>query len=216
MIESTSHNTTISHSEIADLAIQGYTHQTGVYRDLEYSYSVHKYFNLLTVRGSETSLIRDEGWRDWLRNLAIFPWWHSATGWCHGGVLLGAIGIFKQMKDRVPLNKPLLLAGHSLGGGVSLLLATIFSYYGWKVQEWVGFGSLKVFIGRRDLSFPAFGYRIEGDMVPDLPPNILLQFRHPEPLVELKSRNKGLRKHSILIYDAALHNFYANYEEWTS
>jgi hypothetical protein len=200
----------MNHKEICDLVAEGYDNKTGEYLELEYHFSSHEEFDFITVRGTEVSkMISGGGWRDTFRDLLIVPWHSHATGWAHMGFLKGAQGIFNRLKFKV--KKPLILSGHSLGGGVSLLLAQIFSYHGFEVLEWVGFGTPKAFIGERDLNFPTYSYRHGDDPVTQSPPGIIIKYKHPEPLIQLEDLSDGGgipiindEDHTIEIYQKAL------------
>lgn len=179
------------HSELCKLCDKGYMEATGCINEVEYLVVEDEYIDIV-FRGTEASgLISKGGWMDVVRDLRAYPWYDKRVGWAHCGFLKGARNIVEEkLRRRLNLRnhkKPVRLAGHSLGAGMSLIAALMLYREGYNVVEWVGFGTPKTFIGYRNLPFKATSYRNGNDLVYLMPPGIIFKYKHSPELTQLES-----------------------------
>ncbi|MGI0119079.1 lipase family protein [Zooshikella sp. RANM57] len=64
-------------------------------------------------------------------------------------------------------SKPVVLAGHSTGASISLMLAEVLIKHNFIIQEWVGFGCPRMYKGQQYWQgFPLTSYQYGNDIVP--------------------------------------------------
>jgi hypothetical protein len=198
-----------NHLDIAKKVKEGYIHHTGRVLEVEFSiFELSPDEVLLTFRGTESSdLIETNGWRDWLRDALICKKLDKTTGTKgHYGFLSGARRVVKKIiQDKlIDRKKKLYVAGHSLGGGMSLPAAHMLKHLGWNVVEWVGFGTPKIYT--RDpgsFDFLTTSYRHKNDRVPNLPYSFLGYKKHWVPLTQLGESDGSMgtwKDHSMDLY----------------
>ena len=109
---------------------------------------------------------------DWVRDLSAWPdtsRTHPNLGECHDGCLTGAEMVVQAAAAAVA-DRPFAVVGHSLGGGIAVLLAAMMPR---PPVRLVTFGAMRAAIGYqvREILAPVPGahYRNGGDPVPDLP-----------------------------------------------
>lgn len=66
-------------------------------------------YDALVFRGTKQPM-------DWIINAMAIPVYYGGS-WCHAGFALSHKSIWGKIKMRLDLDKPLLVTGHSLGGG---------------------------------------------------------------------------------------------------
>ncbi len=197
----------LNHKQVCRMVADSYDDATGSVGDVEYHITCRHDGTYIIVRGTEGSaFLSGDGWKDVVRDVRIAPWYDSRTGWAHAGFLKGAQGLMDGgITKHIRCDYPIILAGHSMGGSVSMLLAMMLQKAGYPVAEWVGFGTPRMFIGSRKLPFRATSYRNGGDVVPMVPRWWMGGYR-PVPLTEIgpQGRMPNLNDHSIIRYQNAL------------
>ncbi len=189
------------------MVADGYDDITGSVGDVEYHVVCRKSYNYVIVRGTEGSeFLTGDGWIDVIRDMRVAPWYDSRTGWAHAGFLKGAQGLMEGGVTRhIRDGLPVVLAGHSMGGGVSLLLAMMLHEAGYGVKAWVGFGTPRCFVGTRKLPFEITSYRNGGDIVPLVPRWWMGGYRSlPLTNIGPQDRIVNLTDHDILKYKDSL------------
>lgn len=183
--------TPMNHLTIAKKVKEGYTHSTGKVWEVEYSiWEISPKKTLLTFRGTEASnLLKTHGWRDWIRDALICKYKDDLTDTKgHLGFIKGAKRAVDEIHRRrlINPNKEIHVAGHSLGGGLALPAAHMLSLLGYKVVEWVGFGTPKIYT-KNPGRFPFYhvGYRNKNDRVTQLPFSFIGYRKHYFPVVQL-------------------------------
>ncbi len=179
-------------ARIAEAAMRGYLESSGRALEVEYYIDYVDDNNaIIAFRGTETKkLWKGGGWRDVLRNAMV--WRHNdprlPVG--HAGFITGAIravdkNIVPELVDAGYRDATITVTGHSLGGGVSLPAAELLRYAGFHVNQWVGFGTPKVYSTHvRSFPFAVTSYRHKNDRVTQLP-FACLGFTHQVPLTQI-------------------------------
>lgn len=191
----------VGHREIAESVQKGYVERTGRARYVEYFVDeIDNNTVVVSFRGTSSGrkrFFRDGGWRDWLRNASAWSATDprlSAKG--HAGFITGARHtvdryIAPQLVDAGHRNSRVILAGHSQGGAISLPAAELLAALGFRVVEWVGFGTPKIYCTDPDaFPFNTTSYRYRNDRAVELPYN-WLGFEHYIPLTQLGARKRG-------------------------
>lgn len=135
--------------------------------------------DVLAFRGTDSVI-------DWIRDAAWRPFRDRDLGWCHGGFLLGSAAVDARIEYGA---RPLVLAGHSLGGAVALALGARLAARGRPPALLVTFGAPRVGMGKYAAllaGVPVRQYRRGNDPVTQFPFAIppLLRFQHArEPLI---------------------------------
>ena len=146
---------------------------------------------------------------DWLRDIDVLPnlaRGHRALGLCHQGCIEGA-------EAALPMIPPgdWTIAGHSLGGGIAVLLAALLTIDGRPPRRLVTFGAMRCFVGSGVLAtlapVPGPNYCRRGDRVPDLPPLFRLW---RAPLMVGVSSLDFIADHSIEGYAAEVRALLSN------
>lgn len=203
------------HLRVVRLCKRAYRQCTGSVGELEYLLRRRHDADYLAFRGTETipedeSLLGFAGsiW-DIVRDLRIWPWpvqihGHEYRG--HAGFIRGSL---KVVEEVTPLlrNKPLVIAGHSLGGAVALVAGLLLSREG-KDVEIVTFGCPHVFWG--DVYVPEETritmYRFGRDIVTYVPLG-----KHPAPQTVIGTASRfwpNIRDHRMDNYLGALRELY--------
>ena len=193
------------------VAEQSYTLQTGKIHEVEYHTYPYKGGWLVMFRGTEASkFFSGGGWRDVARDLRAFPWYDERTGWAHAGFLKGARNVVEQvLLGQFHPEEPLYLAGHSLGGAMAHIAASMLCAEGFYVRDCVTFGSPRVFIGERKLAYSATNYRHPGDPVTRVPFRWGIRYRHaPQPVELPKSSVVRWNPHAVENYVDAMEKYF--------
>jgi pimeloyl-ACP methyl ester carboxylesterase len=134
----------------------------------------------------------------WLRDFRWWPAYFHPLGWCHRGFGLGAKALWADVRPRLPPARPVIYAGHSLGGAMALLLAAYHRADPSVINpcRLVTFGAPRVPLainmaipsllagltesaGVDDLGRPqrarAVAYERDGDPIPHMPPRPLFK-----------------------------------------
>lgn len=157
-----------------------YRTKSGSVGDLEYLFDKIGGHPVIALRGTEFSdIIGGSGWIDVVRDVRIVPWYDRRVGWAHAGMLKGAKAVFEELTREITFGSgdggvyfhgsPVVtVTGHSLGGGVGLLLAHMLDHLGLAVC-FVGFGTPRCMISKPRDSIVARYYRNGDDVVTQLP-----------------------------------------------
>lgn len=181
--------TKTSHQEVADIVHRSYSFKTFEESNIE----VLAEKNVIAFRGTDEPL-------DALRDLRIFPLWKKELGWCPAGFLkAGERLITKVMSEcwnRGIKQQDLILAGHSLGGAVALIVAALMVRDEFYPREIVTFGAPRC--GRLKIldDTAVTMYRHGKDIVPMIPP---LMRRHQKNEVFGKPTSY-LKDHRMIHY----------------
>lgn len=98
----------------------------------------------IAFRGTEASdMWAGRGWVDVIRDLRTIPWHDKRVGWSHSGFLKGARRAVKNLI--IPRDKPVVVTGHSLGGGLAVNAAAILHAEGYTVEKCITFGAPRTF-----------------------------------------------------------------------
>ena len=121
---------------------------------------------------------------DWARDLLALPAHavldHADLGTVPLGFWLGLEAVLARIEADVG-GKPLVLAGHSLGGARALLAAALLASAGRRPRKTTAFAPPRVGSLNGLIREAAVAYRYRDDPVPLVP----LGFAHPCPLVQL-------------------------------
>ncbi len=155
-------------------------------------------FNLLAFRGTNS-------WQETLADAFFLPKTYGSIGFSglgHQGMMYQFQKLLKQseplLKRKDPgQNKPLLIAGHSLGGAVALLHAMHFAKTGWDVMGVYTSAQPRVgneaFYQDVERWLPNRYYRMEADvdLIPRLPPSQVSSDKFsrivPDPLKQVQT-----------------------------
>ena len=178
-----------SHQEIADIVHRAYFSKTFEESDIEIL--VEK--NVIAFRGTDEPL-------DALRDLRIFPLWTKELGWCPAGFLKAAKRLISKVMSECWTRgiKPedMILAGHSLGGAVALIVGALMVRDELYPSEIVTFGAPRC--GRLKIldETAVTMYRHGRDIVPMIPP---LMRRH-KPNEKFGEPMSFLKDHRMIHY----------------
>lgn len=130
------------HKTLAKLCKESYERRTGSIADVEYLITSAPNCSVIAFRGTETKdLISKGGWEDIARDLRVFPSYDSRVGLAHSGFLKGAREVVDdQISKFFGKHTPLIITGHSLGGGLAVCAAIMLKSMGYNVRELVTFG----------------------------------------------------------------------------
>lgn len=166
--------------------------------------------NIRLLDGNQIVAIRGtQGILDLARD-AMFGAWYLSGMIGHAGMLMGAYSILDNLKDHLNKKHPIVLTGHSLGGGIAIPLCKLLRDDGYNVVMLVTFGCPKVLIyGHRHFKdMYVSQYELDDDAIPTL--GWFLPRRHINriPLGEGRSKewlkDRNLDDHSIDRYIEAL------------
>lgn len=148
----------------------------------------------VAVRGTTRDFI------DITRNARIFPLRTRVAGWVHAGYFFGAAAIVNQVISRVDKSRPIVLAGHSMGGAVAAVLACMLVDLGYHVEELVCFGSPKIGSLKRLEHTDCTLYKNAGDIVTEAVPF----YRRSGPVTNIGTGKGFWGTHSIDNYCESL------------
>ena len=158
---------------------------------------------IIAIRGTEVggdALWKEGGWRDVLRDLRFgVRFWHGLRG--HAGILRGAKDILHLCKVNLDKDKPVVITGHSLGGGVALPLGIMLAKDDYVVTDIVTAGAPKV-LSRGFKQFKnthVRQYIYKGDPVPRLPFFKLFR-RHVNAIQLGKKVSRNWKDHALENY----------------
>ena len=150
----------------------------------------------IAIRGSELDP------RDWLRNLAAFPWHFSGLGnVAPYGFGKGAERLVAKFIHELGVTAgglPIYLTGHSMGAATAILMAEVLHWYRFNVKECVAFAAPRT--GTRPLSVPTTIYDHHGDPVCKVP----FFWSHPVNPLVLPDMSDGILQHSMDYYLRAM------------
>lgn len=176
--------------------------------DVEWLHAYHESYTFIGVRGSE--FYSTKWFIDLLRNLlASIPYYSKELKmWVSLGYYFAARRCAKDVVNALHLktNTPLLICGHSLGAAVSFLTAMLLAKRGFNVRKWVGIGSANsVITYPTKLTFDAYNYKYEEDIVSNYPPKFLA-FKQPSDIIHIGVDNStglkigNVKDHSVENY----------------
>jgi hypothetical protein len=132
----------------------------------------------LVFRGTEPSPAHVG---DWAANARVWPTRWPGRGWVHAGYADHLSRVLLPARDMARLTKwPVLVTGHSMGGALATLFASLACTEGHAPAALVSFGAPKVFFGAASaqaLTCPVRRYAVTGDPAPIWPP--LPGYHHP-------------------------------------
>jgi hypothetical protein len=156
------------------LCQRAYEEHSGSVDELEYLIEGHT----IAIRGTEASkLLSGLGVVDVVRDLRITPWRDHRVGWAHAGMLKGARALFEVLEPEIEYthgipcfrgSQYISVVGHSLGGGVGLILAHIMHHAGMLV-DFTGFGTPRCMISKLNPRVNTHFYRNGDDGVTEVP-----------------------------------------------
>jgi len=171
----------MTHNQLAKLCRHSYLCATFSINECEAIIKYTDGVQIIAFRGTETgALFSGAGWLDVVRDLRIMPWYDKDAGWCHSGFLSGGSVAAEFLADYLNKDLPVVLTGHSLGGALSLICAVKLQAMGFKIQEWVGFGTPKCQLSHKRYKFQQINYRYRGDIVPLMPRWTPYKIHHPQ------------------------------------
>ena len=130
----------ISHRRLAQLCSDSYDRHSLVVDEVEVLVELVNGVQVVAIRGTEASGLFDKGgWRDVLMDLRIGPsGYYGLRG--HAGFFSGARAIERSLVARLDKYKPVIVTGHSLGGGIAIPVARMLAARQFNVVELVTFG----------------------------------------------------------------------------
>lgn len=160
---------------------------------------------VVSFRGTEGAHFFDGGgWKDLLRDFRAIPWKDKRVGWCHAGILKGArLVTDKYLIPNLNPDKPVVLVGHSLGGGLTVVAASFLKHHGFNVTGVITFGSPRVLYKSalrkyRKRTIPTWQYSNPGDPVTAMPARFL-GLRHVRELITTRhSPGIGFTKNHVM------------------
>lgn len=189
---------TITHKLLAKKALDVYDTSSISKHQVEATIDVIDNIQIIAVRGTESEAV------DITRDLLIVPWWFKELGLTHLGFGNGALAILDRIIKKLDKSLPIYLTGHSAGGIISLMVGKILSDSGYKVIEWVGFGTPRGFVGTRKFNFKLTSYKRGKDIVTYLPPPGWFAYCNQVPFTKLISTNNikypNAKDHKMLKY----------------
>lgn len=203
---------TTDHYELAKICEEAYVSATFLAKgDVEVLLKDYPDYTVIAIRGTEACDLwtQRDGfhWRDVFKRKLWVGWWGAVQdirrdlmAWptysrilgahLHTGFLGGAVSVSEYILTRCPLDKPVVVTGHSLGGGIALILALLLRHARVNVMECVLFGAPKI-ISKKSKAVCAglnlTSYRHGNDFVTTVP-RYLWGYVHPAPLLQLGSR----------------------------
>lgn len=154
---------------------------------------------------------REDVLADWVRDLHAIPQesrTHPAIGECHEGCLTGAELVLLEFMAAIGAD-PYVIVGHSLGGGIAVLLAALATLAGHPPARLVTCGAMRCCIGPAVptilLPVPGAHYHDGGDPVTDLPNAPYGQWRERTQIGAVKDYY-WIQDHYISAYMAAMPN----------
>lgn len=160
-----------------DFADDSYTQKTVKVGDAECWVTEHGRYQIVAPRGTEFSdFFSEAGWLDVLSDAAAWPWYHRHIGWGHFGFMAGAKGLVKHgLRGLLRKEEPIILIGHSLGGGYAIGIALLLSALGFRVEGVITFGCPKALYSKKAIKrfwnykIPVWQFSNPGDPVTDVP-----------------------------------------------
>ncbi len=162
----------LTHYDLAYFCVRAYSEATYVTGEVEFLVDVIDGVQVVGFRGTEASDWNQDGnFKDILRDLRIAPWHDSRVGWGHAGFLRGAArAIDEYLLDNLNPGLPVVLTGHSLGGGLAIPTAAILQHHGFTVKELVTFGAPRTLATghKKFTNIAVTQYIYRNDVVPKL------------------------------------------------
>lgn len=192
----------VSDYELAKLSGHVYNYGSLVVDNARGQVDVIDGFSVATIAGTNDR-------RDWIQNTLAFPWRpRELESWVHFGFWRHFKPLMRPMLVEIYQNgKPVICAGHSLGGIVAGYLAAVCTKKGIPVERLTTFGAPRGgYSSYCSLTEGIAGRRYvrEGDQVAWVPaPGILFPWRHDRDAFELKGED-GLFDHDIKGYTQEL------------
>ncbi len=131
--------------------------------------------NRVGMRGTEGDKIwKGGGMRDVITDAFIIPLYSfKLRGWFHGGVLIASNRLYKKIEAQLDKDQLVEISGHSLGGGLSVVIAGRLRKRGFKVRC-ITMGALRVCKRKtaaklRKSGVEWFQYSNYGDPIPNVP-----------------------------------------------
>lgn len=132
--------------------------------------------NVLSMRGTEATANPSKFfvnlW-DVIRDIRFLPW-RTSYGWGHSGFCKGARYWLEEHQHKIPLDKPLVLTGHSMGAQIAIWIAMMS---GWSLYKVVVFAEPKGFFASSKTQYRKLGldkitrsYINNRDWIEDVPP----------------------------------------------
>ena len=170
-----------SDADLCRIVARSYTSATWFAGELSALYTLADGRRVIAIPGTK----REIG--EWLRDFAAWPTWDGTLGICHAGFCGGAWELYRRAPMVSANFSGAIIAGHSLGGALALLLAGILVAERTPPAAVVTFGAPRCgsWKLRRLLSPIAVrSYRNGDDPVPDVPwlPGVYL---HPRRQIEI-------------------------------
>lgn len=190
-----------SDRDLCRLVAQSYTKATWFAGELSALYTLVDGRPIFAIPGTKKEV------GEWLRDLAAWPTWDATLGICHAGFCTGAWELYRRAPMASANFNGAIVAGHSLGGALALLLAGILVAERTPPAAVVTFGAPRCgsWKLRRLLSPIAVrSYRNGDDPVPDVPwlPGVYL---HPRRQIEIgDAAADPISDHFIDAYEQAL------------
>lgn len=128
------------HKLLVLLCEASYNRRSFVVNDVEFLIDDVHGCQVVAIRGTEANgMLSKGGWRDVLMDLRIGPsGYYGLRG--HAGFLSGAKAIEKVLLDALDKSAPVIVTGHSLGGGIAIPVARMLLANHFDVKELVTFG----------------------------------------------------------------------------
>lgn len=137
----------LSHKHIVRRCLSSYEKKTFSYKDVDVLILKMAKVTLVMFRGTEANdLFGDsQGWKDVRRDLMFWSKKHHGLKG-HAGFISGAKDVLNDLMKHIgdSQDKPLIVAGHSLGGGLAIPTAALLRGKGYQILEVVTFGTPRV------------------------------------------------------------------------
>lgn len=184
-----------------------YDRCNGSVRELEYYLVQVREVTYIFLRGTELSHRDSHTKLEWLqdywdviRDIRIMPWRDCRTGyWGHAGFIRGARALTEHLNLRLDKDRPIVIAGHSLGGAIACALGVFLEEEGYDVLETVCFGAPKVFLRRYTATQSITLYQNGKDAVTKVPFG-----KHLAPKTKIGEGKHWLKDHNINEYHKSL------------
>lgn len=193
-------------TDLAHMCRQAYQEVDCTVYHLQFIVRSTELANYIGIRGTDFENRWFEGnYWDLIRNARFTPWRSRATGWVHKGYLNGAQHLYEHLRSHCHadlFDKPIIIAGHSMGAAVGALLAQMLEFDDHLVARLVMFGSPRVYWSKPQFHCAVTHYRNGSDIITSVHPF----YKLPAPVTQLGSTRNAFNifDHSIRHYVAAL------------